>query len=296
MLGVYLNLMEESGYHLKELKKKADGYATRLAGSTLTAVIIRIFHRSIYLLAMRYSLPAITIDEVALGTVQNRVLKVMLQKNARVREFTDIYPSWLNRMGGLDMHDLCTEVGIEAIKFLCNSIYSDSEPGNIICLNIQYSQLESGIGEPLLAHPAIHIPYLTPTWVLSVRQFLSCHNMSIKLSDEYSIPLHRYEDAYMMQRSHLACFTVSQQKDINLVRLYLLVTTLAEITDLKRPSGISPSTFDGVCSDAWVINPLWPCQDTPTPKQQRITKWFLVTFKNKLSSKYLVSEGGLSTK
>jgi hypothetical protein len=80
MLGVYLNWMGDFGYHLKELNKKADGYAMRLAGSKLTAVGIRIFHRSICVPAMRYSLPAVAIDEEALGTVQNRVLKVMSQK------------------------------------------------------------------------------------------------------------------------------------------------------------------------------------------------------------------------
>jgi hypothetical protein len=86
------------------------------------------------------------------------------------------------------MYDLRREVGIKAIKFLCNSIYSDSEPGNMMRLNIRNSQLESGIGEPLLAHPAIHILYLTPTWVLSVRQFLSCNHMSIKLSMSIRYP------------------------------------------------------------------------------------------------------------
>jgi hypothetical protein len=80
MLGVYLNPMGDFGHHEKVLKKKADDYATRLASSKLTTRDIRIFHRSILVPAMRYSLPAVAIDEEALGTVQNRILRVMLQK------------------------------------------------------------------------------------------------------------------------------------------------------------------------------------------------------------------------
>jgi hypothetical protein len=35
-------------------------------------------------------------------------------------------------LGGLGLYDLRTEAGIEAIKFLRNSLYSDSEAGNLI--------------------------------------------------------------------------------------------------------------------------------------------------------------------
>ena len=224
---------------------------------------------------MRYSLPAVAVDEEALGIVQNRILKVMLQKMHVNGNLPTSIRHGPIEMGGLGMYDLRTETGIEAIKFLRNSIYSDSEPGNLIRINIQYSQLESGIGEPLLAHPTIHIPYLTPTWVLSVRQFLSCHNMSIKLSDEFSIPLQGVEDDYIMQRSHLSRYTVSQQRDINLVRLHLQVTTLAEITDTNRPTAISLSALDGVRSSTWENNPLWPRQEVPTPHQRRLWKRYI---------------------
>jgi hypothetical protein len=137
MLGVHLNPMGDLGHHLKVLWQKADGYATRLAASKLTATDIRIFHRSIYVPAMRYSLPAVAVDEEALGIVQNRILKVMLQKMHVNGNLPTSIRHGPIEMGGLGMYDLRTETGIEAIKFLCNSIYSDSEPGNLIRINIQ---------------------------------------------------------------------------------------------------------------------------------------------------------------
>lgn len=54
------------------------------------------------------------------------------------------------------------------LKYIRNAIYSDSEVGNLMHINLQYSQLESGIGEPLLKHPRNHLPYLTPSWILSL--------------------------------------------------------------------------------------------------------------------------------
>ncbi|KAI2502522.1 hypothetical protein MHU86_11954 [Fragilaria crotonensis] len=75
MLGVYLNPLGDFGYHIDVLKKKADGYASRLISSRLTANDIRIFHRSIYVPAMRYSLATIAADEEALAGVQHRIIK-----------------------------------------------------------------------------------------------------------------------------------------------------------------------------------------------------------------------------
>ena len=277
MLGVYLNPMGDFGHHLSVLRKKADGYASRLQTSKPTATDIRIFHKSIYTPAMRYSLPALAVDEEELGQVQSRILRTMLQRMHVNSNLPTAIRHGPMEMGGLGMYDLRTEVGIEALKYLRNSIYSDSEPGNLIRLNLQYSQLESGIGEQLLEHPSIHVPYLTPTWILSVRQFLSHHNLSIRMTFPHLAPLRGRYDGYIMQASHLSRYSHSQQRDLNLVRIYLQVTTLSDLVDVARPSTISLSALDGERSLDWIINPLWPRQETPTRQQRRLWKRFITS-------------------
>jgi hypothetical protein len=275
MLGVYLNPLGDFGYHIDVLRKKADGYASRLISSRLNANDIRIFHRSIYVPAMRYSLATIAVDEEALAGVQHRIIKVMLQKMHVNGNLPTSIRHGPVEMGGLAIYDLRTEAGIEAIKFFRNSIYSDSEPGNLIRINLQYSQLESGMGVPLLEYPNIPILYLTPTWVLSVRQFLSCHNMSITLTESY-LPLPQSPtDDFIMQPTHLTRYSASQQRDINLVRLYLQATTLADLTQHENSSKISLSALDGQRSDDWIHNPLWPRQEAPTLTQRRLWKRYI---------------------
>jgi hypothetical protein len=173
------------------------------------------------------------------------------------------------------MYDLRTETGIEALKFLRHSIYSDTEPGQLIRINLQYSQLESGIGEPLLEYPSIYIPYLTPTWLLSVRQFMSRHNMSIVLSDPYTLLTRNKSDQFIMQQQHLSRYSTRQQSDINLVRIYLQATTLADLTNPDNPKAIRLSAIDGNRSEGWIDNPLWPRQHTPTKAQRRLWKRYL---------------------
>ena len=86
-------------------------------------------------------------------------------------------------MGGLVLLDLRTEVGISQLKYMCDAIYTDSKPGKLITMNLKYSQMESGIAEPLLEHPHIHISYLTGTWITSLRKYLYLHNMTVTLTD-----------------------------------------------------------------------------------------------------------------
>ncbi|KAI2501729.1 hypothetical protein MHU86_12735 [Fragilaria crotonensis] len=275
MLGVYLNPNGDFGHHIKQLRQKSERYASRIATSRLTATDIRIFHQSIYIPAMRYSLPALAVDEEELAGVQHRIIRTMLQKmHVNGNLPTSIRHGPLE-MGGLAMYDLRTEAGIEAIKYLRNSIYSDSESGNLIRMNLQYSQLEAGIGQPLLEQPSIYVPYLTPTWILSVRRFLSCHNMAITMTDVYIPPLQSNKDEYIMQSKHLERYNESQQRDINLVRVFLQVQTLADLSDPQRPSSILLSALDGIRPESWSDNTKWPRQKTPTPHQRRLWKRYI---------------------
>jgi hypothetical protein len=70
-----------------------------------------------------------------------------------------------------------------------DSIFSDTEVGKLMMLNVKYSQIESGIKEPLLEYPSILISYLNPTWILSARQFLSQHNMKVTLTDTLDVAI-----------------------------------------------------------------------------------------------------------
>lgn len=276
MLGIHMNPMGDFTYHLKQLRQKANSYATRLMSPRLTAEHIRIFYRSIYMIpSMRYSLPALAVDKETLPQVQSRVVQVMLQQmNVSSTVPTSICHGPLE-LGGLGINDLSTEAGLEALKLFRNAIYSNSEVGNMIRLNLQYSQLESGIGEALLEHPSIYIQYLTPSWILSLRQYLSCHNMTVTISEPFIVPLQSGNDQYIMQQEHLMRYTPSQQRDINLVRIYLQVTTLSEMSDPERHNTIDLKYLDGRRPNNWVKDPRWPRQETPSPSQRRLWKRYI---------------------
>ena len=165
ILGVYLSPDNDFSQHLQVMKTKADHYAFHLKSPKLTANNISIFHRTISTRpAMKYSLPGVAVDEEFLAPVQSRVLAAMLNGLGVARTLSTSIPQGPLSMGGLALLDLRTEAGISAIKLLRDSLFAISETGGMLLLNLYYSQLESGIGKPLLSTPwSIAISYHTPT-------------------------------------------------------------------------------------------------------------------------------------
>ena len=147
-------------------------------------------------------------------------------------------------------------------------------------LNVKYSQIESGLEEPLLENSGIHIPYLTPTWITSIRQFLFVHNMKISLTDSLRVQIRGKHDKCIMQHNLLKHYTPQQQTDLNLVRLFLQVITLS---DMSTPDGRD------ICGyhlrgerrpNQKIRKTTWPRQETPTVGQKRLWRKYI-------SSQYL---------
>ena len=132
MLGVILNPNGDFGDHTKFLKSKADSFAHRLLSPRLSSEDVRIFHRSTYIPSMRYGLSAIALDEELLGQVQSKVVQSILKKWNVQSTIPTAIKHGPAEYGGLDIFDLRTEAGMEAINFLRDSVYTGSENGKLL--------------------------------------------------------------------------------------------------------------------------------------------------------------------
>jgi hypothetical protein len=275
ILGVHLSPDGDFSQHIRVMKEKADFYASRLRSPKLTASDVQIFHRTIYTPAMKYSLPAIAVDEEVFAPVQSKVVAAILNGLGVSRTVPTAIRHGPTSMGGLDLLDLRTEAGVSALKLLRDSIFSRSETGKMILINLYYSQLESGLGDPLLVQPSIPVSYLTPTWITSIRQFLYQHNLQIYLTESYEPPLRTQHDQYIMHAEHLTHFTVSEKLDINLVRIFLQAVTLFDISAGTDGRTICPLSYRGERPPDFVSRPSWPRQSPPSAAQIRVWKTYL---------------------
>ena len=274
ILGVHLNPMGIFDFHIDQMKKKADSFASCLRSSRIRIHQSLTFLKTMYSPSMFYSLPAVAAKEEKWADVQRDLIETVLQKMGASK--TTPYPirHGPNELGGLNLVDLRTETGIARIKFLRNAIYSNSEAGRLLILSIKATQMEAGIGEHILLHPDIQIPYVTNTWITSLRTFLSHHSIKINITNTLAIRYNGQRDACIMNPLYLKGYTTQQQADINLVRLYLQVITLSDMS-LANGQEIQRSALQGERSLEFHNRPTWPRQAAPTASQRRLWKRYL---------------------
>jgi hypothetical protein len=239
---------------------------------------VRVFHRSIYSPAMRFSLPAIAVDKEELEKIQSKIIPTKVQRLG----FSSKMPTAIRygpiSMGGLGLLDLRTECGIEMIKYFRNKVYSNRKVGQRMCLRVQASQLESGLPNPILEEPTLYIPYLTPTWILSMQQIVLNHNMRITLSTTYTATLIGQHDTYIMDLTRLQGYSTRQQQDLNLVCIYLQVTILAELMDAHDRAKIAEWALLAQRQSTFVAKPAcWPRQEHLTVQQRRLWKKYITS-------------------
>ncbi|KAI2506762.1 hypothetical protein MHU86_7657 [Fragilaria crotonensis] len=226
---------------------------------------------------MKYSLPALAVDEEELGKIQTKIIPTIVQRLGLSSKLPTAIRHGPISMGGLGLMDLRTECGIEMLKTFRHAVHRNTEVGKLFILQVQTSQLESGIPNPILEEPNRPIPYLTPNWVLSMRQFMSNHNITITLTNSNAPTLNSPRDKFIMSLEALSAYTTAQQRDINLVRMYLQVCTLSDMTDPQNPHHITQWAIQANRPEGFESQSCWPRQSDPSATQRRLWRRYITS-------------------
>ena len=218
---------------------------------------------------MKYALPAIAADEEEMDYVQSKVVGVMLQRLGFSSKLPKAIRHGPSELGGLGIIDLRTEIGITQIKLIRDAILTGKETGKLFILSLQYTQREAGLSQPLLEFPGIYIPYVTPTWITSLRQYLYNHNLTITITDTHTISTTGKWDQCIMNPAYLTGYSATQQRQINRVRLHLQVATLSDMTDATGLS-IRAEYLSGSRPSDFVSSIAWPRQPSVSKSQKRL--------------------------
>ena len=250
--------------------------ASRIKSSRLSSENTNTFLRTMYAPSMMDSLPAVSADEENFSAVQLSMIAVALQKMGASKSTPTAIRHGPMELGGLNIIDLRTELGISTIKFMRTAIYTGSEAGRLLIISLKYTQLEAGVSLQLLENPGKNIPYITPTWITSIRQFIYQHNITINITDTLQIRYSGKQDQCIMDCEALERYTPGQQRDINLVRLYIQALTLS---DLSTPDGLTihEHFLQGQRSASQKLRVYWPRQSSPTKSQRRLWRNFITS-------------------
>ena len=126
ILGVFISPTGNFSEHIKVLKTRADTFAVRLKSPRIKVTDALLFHQTIYIPTMRYSLAAIAANEESLKTIQTNLMASLLQKMNVNCHLPTAIRHGPKLFGGLELYDVQTKAGIEAINscaILCSLIH-----------------------------------------------------------------------------------------------------------------------------------------------------------------------------
>ncbi len=181
--------------------------------------------------------------------------------------------------GGIGLHDFNAHLLSTKIQYIIKDIRAATEIGSLLLITLQWAQLQSGIGQPILQWTG-PLPYLESSWLRHIRDGLWQISGAIYIPNLRVEPLQRKNDAYIMEALlQDQSLTQMQLHSLNCCRLYLQVTRLSDIvtTDGKR---IQPCFLHGSHHNIYT-SLQWPVQRTPQTQtwklwQQTLSRHFLI--------------------
>jgi hypothetical protein len=180
------------------LLNKANQYANRLSMSKLSEMDIFIFHCSTYVPSMTYSLPVMMFDPKTLNKIQWRAIQAILNKLGVNKSFPRRVAFGPKDLCGMALMDMSVEQGLWQVQNYTDHLFSCNSVGNMILIALRSLQLESGCGSHLLEKPSDWVPYITPCWLTSIREFLSRSKITIKVASTCRVLPSQDKDCFIM--------------------------------------------------------------------------------------------------
>jgi len=143
--------------------------------------------------------------------------------------------------GRIGLCNLQTEMEVQQITILLHHMRAQTPLGQAIEILIRQYQLWAGVSQPILQDTTPY-SWIPDRWLSWLRRTMNEHNIQIRYSAWVIQPLRRH-DVFLMEAISKLGLTPQQLEQVNACRMYLQVTTLADITDhtgtLILPQAIS---------------------------------------------------------
>ena len=275
-LGVYLAPLPDFVLHTNALKEKTDALAGKLRTSALNKTFAFMLYQGKYVPSVNYSLPVCSMNTAQLQSIQTQFISALLNKLG----FNQHYPRAVvygpHELGGLQLIDVRYEQGVQNTQSLLNYVGTSNPIGDYLMISIRHLQLELGLVSDILLYPPKYTAYTTPCWARHLIDFFHTHTITVATPRSKPPSISRLNDISIME-TVVQCsnFTPREITDINLVRIFLQIVTISDISTGDGLS-ISPDAWNvRKMSDRQSVFPIWPRQPFVSQSQRRLWQTML---------------------
>ena len=214
------------------LQAKCDEYARVVNCSNLSRRGAQVFYQAIYRLSVGYPLSACYFSKQELDTIQKKAHTALLRKSGYGSKTSlgAVYGPAI--LGGAEFFHLYDEQGCGQVSTFMKFWRSPrSHAGILLRIALSWAQYSVGISTPILLDPQTKLHHLEAKWISSLRTYLKDTGSCLELDETHVPPLQReYDQCIMDAVLTSGAFQPKQIRMINYCRLYLRVSTVADIT------------------------------------------------------------------
>jgi exonuclease III len=272
-LGHYKEPAGTQNPQFQALKKKSDTITEFLWEHRLSRKEAWTYYYACYLPAVTYPLPASSMTEQQLTTVQRKALSIIVARcgyNRNTKKEILFGPASL---GGANFRDLYVEQGIGQVTLFIRHWRQSTHIGKLLRIAVSWYQLAVGTSTSFLECTSIALPHLESKWLGSMRLFLAKMQGSLRLDAVYIQPRQRIHDEYIMDLVLASKkFTAAEVRRINYCRLYLQVVTLSDLTTIAGDRMDMSKSCGNPNIESSESRLDWPRQDRPSSREWTLWK------------------------
>jgi ribonuclease HI len=278
-LGVRIAPNGSQHRELTWLRSKAHSFALHISKGKLSREETYRAYHSVYIPSLTYSLGSTTFTQTEAKSIQKRSLNLILASMGINRNMPRPVVYTPTHFGGLGFKCLYTEQGCQQVENFIGHLRIQSTVGKLFRATLSMHQLTAGTSLPILSDPSTPIPYLEKGWITSLRTFLAHIDGTIEIANQFTLHPVRDNDQLLMDCLNDPSLPTTTVERINHCRLYLQVTTLADICNGMGDS-ILPAAYHGHPIPDSKSTIQWPRQPRPpecswTAWQNALHKFFL---------------------
>ena len=229
-LGAWKTMMGCENKQILELRIKSDKFAAIVKSSNLSRKQARVSYSSIYVPSMAYCLAALNLPENKLDRIQCSAVDAFIPAMGYDHSFPRAIVYGPREFGGLNLCHLYTEQCIIKIGTFISHVRANTTLGRIMMLNLDWTQLYSGRGTPVLQSKD-EISYIPDNWFIHFREFLLSVSGAIKIPNAWYPVRERVGDAVLMDEFQKIGLLPAQLRLVNNWRIFFKATLLSDITN-----------------------------------------------------------------
>ncbi len=228
-LGIYVTRSGITKPMEDHMWKKAVLYTKAFQRTHMSRREAGVLYRSCFLPALTYPLPATWLPDIFLDRIMKLSTSTILNKMGLHRNLPRQVVFAPRHAGGFGLSHLSHEQGAQKILMLLRHLRAKTPLGTAMETLIRTYQLWAGIRNPILSdtQPCVWIP---DRWISHLRNIM--HTQRIKIVyDAWTVQPLRHNDRFLMEDIIELNLPRNKLEQLNACRMYLQVTTLAEVTD-----------------------------------------------------------------